>query len=449
MKPQLSEGIDMSVKWEKTEGSKGTLDFTISKEEIKLGLDAAFNKAKKNLNIPGFRKGKVPRQVFNSMYGEEALYEDALNEALPKAYDAAVAEAGIDPVGQPQINVKSMEKGQDWEIQAEVPVKPEVTLGQYKDLDVLKQDRSISEDAVETNLQNQREQQAELVLKEEAAENGDTVVIDYEGSVDGVPFEGGKADNHSLELGSDSFIPGFEEQLVGVKPGEEKDVQVTFPEEYHSEDLSGKEAVFKVTVHEVKSKQLPELDDEFAKDIDEDVETLDELKEKIRKELTEGRENAANEAVEDEAIRKAVENAEINDIPHEMVHDEVHRQMEMFLNNMERQGISPELYYQITGTTEEDLHKQMEGDAEFRVRTNLVLEAVVEKENLDATEEEIQEEVSSLSEEYGMDEEAVRNALSEDMLKHDIRLKKAIDVITSTAKETIDQEDEKEASEEE
>ena len=437
----------MSVKWEKTGASTGTLEFTITKEQVKTGLDAAFNKAKQNLNIPGFRKGKVSRQVFNSMYGESALFEDALNEVLPEAYGDAVDEAGIEPVGRPEIDVKSMEKGEDWEIIATVPVKPDVKLGQYKDLDVTKQDRNVSDEEVDSTLESKREQQAELVLKEEAAKDGDTVVIDYVGSVDGVPFEGGKAENHSLELGSNSFIPGFEDGLVGVKPGEEKDVTVTFPEEYQEESLSGKEAVFNVKVHEVKSKELPEMDDEFAKDVDEDVETLDELKEKIRKQLEEGRENAANEAVEDEAIRKAVENAEITEIPDEMVHDETHRQMEMFLNNMEKQGISPELYYQITGTKEADLHKQMEGEAEFRVRTNLVLEAIVEEEKVEATEEEVNEEVSNLAEEYGMEESAVRGALSKEMLVHDIRLKKAIDLITTSAKETLEPETEEDTEE--
>ncbi len=430
----------MSVKWEKTGASTGTLEFTITKEEIKTGLDAAFNKARQNISVPGFRKGKISRQVFNSMYGESALFEDALNEVLPEVYSKAVDEAGIDPVGRPDIDVKSMEEGQDWEIVATVPVKPEVTLGQYKELDVTKQERNVSDEEVDANLESKREQHAEMVLKESAAENGDTVVIDYEGSVDGVPFDGGKAENHSLELGSNSFIPGFESGLVGVEPGEERDVTVTFPEEYQAEELAGKEAVFKVKVHEIKAKALPELDDEFAKDIDEEVDTLAELKEKVRKQLEEGREAAATEAVEDEAIRKAVENAEIEDIPGDMIHDETHRQMDVFLNNMEKQGISPELYYQLTGTKEADLHKQMEGEAEFRVRTNLVLEAIVEEEKVDATEEEITEEVKSLAQEYGMEESAVRGALSKDMLIHDIRLKKAIDLITTSAKETLEPE---------
>lgn len=430
----------MSVKWEKTGASTGTLEFTITKEKIKTGLDAAFNKARQNISVPGFRKGKISRQVFNSMYGESALFEDALNEVLPEVYSKAVDEAGIDPVGRPDIDVKSMEEGQDWEIVATVPVKPEVTLGQYKELDVTKQERNVSDEEVDANLESKREQHAEMVLKESAAENGDTVVIDYEGSVDGVPFDGGKAENHSLELGSNSFIPGFESGLVGVEPGEERDVTVTFPEEYQAEELAGKEAVFKVKVHEIKAKALPELDDEFAKDIDEEVDTLAELKEKVRKQLEEGREAAATEAVEDEAIRKAVENAEIEDIPGDMIHDETHRQMDVFLNNMEKQGISPELYYQLTGTKEADLHKQMEGEAEFRVRTNLVLEAIVEEEKVDATEEEITEEVKSLAQEYGMEESAVRGVLSKDMLIHDIRLKKAIDLITTSAKETLEPE---------
>lgn len=428
----------MSVNWEKTGATTGLLRFTIDKDTVKKGLDKTFNEVKKSLNVPGFRKGRVPRQIFNNMYGEEALYEDTLNELIPEAYSKAIEEAGIEPVDQPQIDVKSMEKGEDWEVEATVTVAPEVELGQYTDLEVTKQDREIAEDAVEQNIQSKREEQAELVIKEDAAEEGDTVVIDYEGFKGEEAFEGGQGENHSLELGSDSFIPGFEEQLVGAKAGDELEVNVTFPEEYHAEDLAGEEAVFKVTVHEVKTKELPELDDEFAKDVDEDVETLDELREKIREQLQEGRNNAADEAVEDEAIRKAVENATIEEIPYAMSHQEVHRQMDIFLNNLQNQGISPEMYYQITGTTEQDLHQQMEVGAEFRVRTNLVLEAIVEKEGLSATDEEKEEEIKNLAKEYGMEEENVRSVLSEDMLVHDIAMKKAIDLITDSAKEVLE-----------
>ncbi|WHZ31800.1 trigger factor [Desemzia incerta] len=425
----------MTAKWEKKGINDGVLSFEISEEQVKQGIETAFNKVKGTLSVPGFRKGKVPRKVFNKMYGEEALYEDALNAILPEAYAAALEEAGIEPVDQPEIDVKSMETGKPWEIEAKVTVRPEVTLGDYTGLEVPKQDREVTDEDVVENLESKRSAQAELVLKEEAAENGDTVVIDFEGFKDGEAFEGGKGDNFSLELGSNSFIPGFEEQLVGTKAGDEVEVNVTFPEDYQAEDLKGQDAVFKVKVHEVKAKELPELDDEFAKDIDDEVDSLDELKEKVKKQLTEAKSASADEAVEDAAIRKAVENATIEEIPHAMVHDEVHRQMESFLNNMQQQGVSPEMYYQITGTTEQDLHKQMEVDAEFRTKTNLVLEAIVEKENFDPSEEEVEEEIKNLAEEYGMEADAVRNALTPDMLKHDISLKKAIDLITSTAVE--------------
>ena len=428
----------METNFEKTGATTGRLEFTIDQETVQKGLDKTFKKVQKNLNVPGFRKGRVPRRIFNQMYGEAALYEDTLNDLLPAAYSKAVQEAGIEPVAQPNIDIKSVEKNQDWELIAEVTLKPEVELGQYKEIEVTKQDRNVSEEDVDAALDRRRESLAELTIKEDAAEEGDTVVIDYEGFVGDEAFEGGKGENHSLVLGSNSFIPGFEDQLVGVKAGDEKDVTVTFPEEYHSDELAGKEAVFKVKVHEVKVKELPELDDEFVKDLDEDVETVDELKDKIRKELEESKTTAADDARDDEAIRKAVENAKIEEIPHEMSHEEVHRQMDMFLNNLKQQGISPEMYYQMTNSTEEDLHKQFEGDAEFNVRTNLVLEAIVAAENLDATEEDMEKEISDLAKQYNMPEDQVRSVLSPELLNRDISLKKAIDLITSTAKETLE-----------
>lgn len=428
----------METTFEKTGATTGRLEFTIDQETVQKGLDKTFKKVQKSLNIPGFRKGRVPRRIFNQMYGESALYEDTLNDLLPAAYSKAVQEAGIEPVAQPNIDIKSVEKNQDWELIAEVTLKPEVELGQYKEIEVAKQDRSVSDEDVDAALDRRRESLAELTIKEDAAEEGDTAVIDYEGFVGDEAFEGGKGENHSLVLGSNSFIPGFEDQLVGVKAGDETDVTVTFPEEYHSDELAGKEAVFKVKVHEVKVKELPELDDEFVKDLDEDVETVDELKEKIRKELEESKTTAADDARDDEAIRKAVEDAKIEEIPHEMAHEEVHRQMDMFLNNLKQQGISPEMYYQMTNSSEEDLHKQFEGDAEFNVRTNLVLEAIVDAENLDATEEDMEKEISDLAGQYNMPEDQVRSVLSPDLLNRDISLKKAIDLITSTAKETLE-----------
>ena len=425
----------MSVSFENKATNRGVITFTIDQDKIQPALDQAFNKVKKNLNAPGFRKGHMPRAVFNQKFGEEALYEDALNAILPAAYEAAVAELSLDVVAQPKIDIQSMEKGQEWTLTAEVVTKPEVKLGVYKDLEVsVEATKEVTDAEVDEKVERERNNLAELIIKEDAAELGDTVVIDFVGSVDGVEFDGGKGDNFSLELGSGQFIPGFEDQLVGAKAGETVDVNVTFPEDYQAEDLAGKDAKFVTTVHEVKAKEVPALDDELAKDIDEEVETLDELKAKYRKELEAAKEIAYDDAVEGAALELAVANAEIVELPEEMVHDEVHRAMNEFMGNMQRQGISPEMYFQLTGTTEEDLHKQYEADADKRVKTNLVIEAIAKAEGFEASDEEIEKEITDLASEYNMEVEQVRNLLSADMLKHDIAMKKAVDVVTSTAK---------------
>lgn len=425
----------MSVSFENTATNRGVVTFTIGQDKIQPALDQAFNKVKKNLNAPGFRKGHMPRAVFNQKFGEEALYDDALNAILPAAYETAIAELGLDVVAQPKIDVKSIEKGQDWTLTAEVVTKPEVKLGAYKDLEVsVEASKEVTDEEVDAKLESERKNLAELVVKEGAAENGDTVVIDFVGSVDGVEFDGGKGENHSLELGSGQFIPGFEDQLVGAKAGDEVEVKVTFPEDYQAADLAGKAAVFVTKVNEVKAKEVPALDDELAKDLDDEVETLDELKAKYRKELEAAKEIAFDDAVEGAALDLAVENAEIVELPAEMVEDEVHRAMNEFMGNMQRQGISPEMYFQITGTTQEDLHKQYEADADKRVKTNLVIEAVAAAEGFDATEEEIQKEINDLAAEYNMEVSQVSALLSPEMLKHDITMKKAVEVITSTAK---------------
>ncbi|CDN26391.1 trigger factor [Limosilactobacillus fermentum] len=428
----------MSVKWERdSDAPKGTLTFDIDTETIQKGIDHAFTRTQKRISVPGFRKGHVPRTIFNQMYGEESLYQDALNDVLPDAYEAAIKEAGIEPVDQPQVNVESMEKGQPWTLTATVAVKPEVTLGDYKGMEVPEQDTSVSDADVDSELEKKRQQQAELVLKEdEAAADGDTVVIDYEGTVDGEKFDGGSADNYSLVLGSGSFIPGFEDQLVGHKADEDVDVNVTFPEDYHAKDLAGKDALFKVKIHEVKEKQLPELDDEFAKDVDEDVETLAELKDKVKKQLQDQKEAAAKAAIEDAAIEAAVANAETEEIPQAMLDDDTNRQLQQYLAGMQQQGINPQMYFQITNTTEDDLRKQFADDAAKRVKTNLVLEAVVKDANLNATDEDVQNEIADLAKQYGMDEEAVSKALTRDMLEHDIEIKKAVDLIADSAKQT-------------
>ena len=378
----------MSAKWERdSEASKGTLTFEIDVETAKKGIDQAFKRTQKRITVPGFRKGHVPRQLFNQMYGEEALYQDALNIVLPKAYEDAVKETGIEPVDQPQIDVKSLEKGQPWVLTAEVAVKPEVKLGDYKGMEVPAQDTTVSDKEVEDELESKRQQQAELVLKEDQpAENGDTVVIDYVGSVDGEKFDGGSADNYSLELGSGAFIPGFEDQLVGHKSGE-------------------------------------------------DVDTLDELKEKTKKQLQEQKEDAAHAAIEDAAIEAAVNNAETEEIPQAMLDDDTDRQVQQYLMGMQQQGINPKMYFQITGTTEDDLRKQFANDAAKRVKTNLVLEAIVKDANLEATDEDIDAEIKDLAAQYGMEEDAVKKALSKDMLSHDIQIKKAVDLVTDSAKQ--------------
>ena len=430
----------MSAKWERdSDASKGTLTFDIDVDTIKKGIDEAFVETRKKITVPGFRKGRVPRQIFNQMYGEESLYQDALNKVLPDAYSAAVKETKIQPVAQPQIEIKSMEKGQPWTLTATVDVMPEVKLGDYKGMEVPEQDTTVSDADVDSEIEKKRQQQAELVLKEDKpAEKGDTVVIDYEGSVDGKKFDGGSADNYSLELGSGSFIPGFEDQLIGHNSGDDVDVKVTFPEDYHAKNLAGKDAIFKVKIHEIKEKQLPELDDDFAKDVDEDVDTLDELKDKTKKQLQEDKDNQAKAAIEDAAIERAVANAEIQDIPQAMLDDDTNRQMQQYLAGMQQQGISPQMYFQITGTKEDDLKKQFANDAEQRVKTNLVLEAIVDDAKLEASDDEIKQEIADLAKQYGMKEDAVEKALSKDMLSHDIKIKKAVDLVADSAKQVKD-----------
>ncbi|MFT8869938.1 trigger factor, partial [Liquorilactobacillus nagelii] len=388
----------MSAKWEKQSENTGKLTFEIAPDKVKEGLDEAFTKVKKNLNVPGFRKGRVPRQIFNRMYGEEALYQDAVNILLPDAYSTAIAETKIKPVDQPKVDVESLEKDKPWVLTAMVTVEPEVEVGEYKNLEVAVQSTEVTDQEVTDELEKKREQQAELVLKEdEPAAKGDTVIIDFDGKLDGKSFEGGKSDNYSLELGSNSFIPGFEDQLVGHKADEDVKVKVTFPEDYQAEDLKGKDAVFDVKIHEVKAKQLPDLDDDFAKDVDEEVETLAELKAKIKEKLQDDKDQAAKDAVQDEAISKAVENAKIGSIPQSMLDEDIDRQTQEYLSGMQQQGINPETYYKLTGSSEADLRKQFEKGSEKRVKTSLVLEAIVAKENVEVSDEEIKQEIDNLA----------------------------------------------------
>ncbi|MEC1499823.1 trigger factor [Bacillus sonorensis] len=420
----------MSVKWEKQEGNEGVLTVEVDADTFNKALDDAFKKVVKQVSIPGFRKGKVPRALFEKRFGVEALYQDALDILLPVEYPKAVEEAGIEPVDRPEIDVEKIEKGESLVFTAKVTVKPEVKLGEYKGLGIEKDDTAVTDEDVQNELKSLQERQAELVVKEGGkVEEGDTVVLDFEGFVDGEAFEGGKAENYSLEVGSGSFIPGFEDQLVGLEAGAEKDVEVTFPEEYHAEDLAGKPAVFKVKIHEIKAKELPELDDEFAKDVDEEVETLAELTEKTKKRLEEAKENEADAKLREELVTKAAENAEI-DIPQAMIDTELDRMMKEFEQRLQMQGMNLELYFQFSGQDETALKEQMKEDAEKRVKSNLTLEAIAKAEDLQVTDEEVEEELSKMAEAYNMPVENIKQAIgSTEGMKEDLKVRKAIDFL--------------------
>ncbi|MBZ1511841.1 trigger factor [Leuconostoc mesenteroides] len=420
------------------EKNQGTLEFEIARAQVEEGLEQAFQRNKNEVSIPGFRKGKVTKQLFFQKFGEEALYQQAMDIVLPAAYEAAIDEAGITSVGRPNIEPVSMNKGEAWTLKAVVKTAPAIKLGEYLNLEVEAQDEEVADADVDAEIKRLQDGQAELVLQEESvkAENGDTVVIDFDGSVDGVKFDGGQGKDFSLALGSGQFIPGFEEQLVGHTAGEDVNVNVTFPEDYQAADLAGKEALFEVTIHELKRKELPELDDEFAKDVDEEVETLAELKEKTSKKLADEKAQAAKAAFEDAVISKAVDNASVDgdEIPAEMIDEDVHRQIDQYLGQLQQQGISREMFFQISGQTEDDLHKQFEEGAETRVKTGLVLEAIVAAEKIDPSAEQVSEEVASLAAQYNMEEDKVRAAISESMLKHDIAMREAIKKVTDSAK---------------
>ncbi|HJV16787.1 MAG TPA: trigger factor [Bacillales bacterium] len=425
----------MTVKWEKLEGNKGVLTIEVSVEKVSEGLDAAFQKVVKQVNVPGFRKGKMPRGMFEKRFGVESLYQNALDILLPDAYAAAIDETGIDPIDHPEIDIEQMEKGKILIFKATVEVKPEVKLGEYKGLEVEEMDTSVTEEDVNNELATLQSRQAELVVKEEGkAENGDTVVIDFEGFVNGEAFEGGKGENYSLELGSGSFIPGFEEQLIGTAAGESKDVEVTFPEEYHAAELAGKPAVFKTTVHEIKAKEFPALDDEFAKDVDDEVETLDALKEKIKTRLENSKKHEAEHHLQNSLVEKAAANAEV-EIPSVMVDTEINLMMQEFEQRLQTQGMNMELYFQFSGQDEKALRAQMQEEAENRVRVNLTLEAIVKAESLEVTDEDVSCELEKMAEMYKMTVEAIENALgSLNGIKSDLKLKKAVDFLIENKK---------------
>lgn len=426
----------MSVKWEKQEGNQGLLTIEVPATEVNNALDKAFNKIVKQINEPGFRKGKMPRPLFEKKYGVEALYQDALEIIIPDAYSNAIDEAGIEPVDYPEIaGTENFAKGQDFTFTATVTVKPEPKLGEYKGLEVTKLPTEVTDEEVEAQIQEQLARKAELEIKEDGAiEEGDTAVIDFEGFQGGEAFEGGKGEDYPLEIGSGSFIPGFEEQLVGVKAGESKEVVVTFPEEYHAAELAGKEATFKVTIKEVKTKVLPELNDEFAKEIDPEVESLEALRAKIKDQTVEQKKAESEGALRDELVEKAAANAEM-EIPAGMINTELDRMVQEFGQRLQMQGMNLELYFQFSGQTEEQLREQMREDAENRVRVALTLEAIAKAENVEVSEEDITTELDAMASQFGMTVDQIKTALGGTaILENDVKTKKTVELLVENAK---------------
>ncbi len=430
--------MNVNAKWEKQEGNQGKLTMEVDAASFKGALDQAFKKVVKDINVPGFRKGKVPRMIFEQRFGVESLYQDALDIILPQVYSKAIEETGIEPVDQPEVDVEQVEKGKELILTAKVTVKPEVKLGEYKGLEVEELETEVTEEDVNQELKQLQERFAELAVKEDGAiEEGDTAVMDFEGFVDGEAFEGGKAENYSLDIGSNTFIPGFEEQLIGMKTGEEKEVTVTFPEDYHAEELKGKDATFKVNVHEIKVKELPALDDEFAKDADEEVESFEELKTKIENRLKDQKASTAENSKRDAVVEQATQNAEI-DLPEVMVESEQANMLREFEQQIQSQGLTLDMYYQFAGVDQDGLKEQMKDDAEKRVRANLTLEAIAKAENLEVAEADIDKEYENMASTYNLEVDQVKQMLAmqggDDVVKADIRLKKAVDLLLEESK---------------
>ena len=427
----------MSLKTENLEHNMVKLTIEVSAEEFEKAMQGAYLKAKNKINIPGFRKGKAPRAMIEKMYGAGIFYEDAANALIPEAYDKEIANCDLNIVSQPKIDVVQIEKGKEFIFTAEVAVKPEVTLGEYKGLEVPKAEIEVTEEEIQKEIDKERENNARTIdVDDRAVANGDMIKLDFDGSVDGVPFAGGKAENYDLTVGSGSFIPGFEDQLVGAEIGKELDVTVTFPEEYHAKELAGKEAVFKCKVNEIKVKELPEADDEFAQDVSE-FDTLAEYKEDLKKKLTEKKEAAAKNAKETAAVEKAVENAEM-DIPAAMIDSQVRNMADDFARRLQSQGLSVEQYFQFTGMTAEKMMEQMRPEAEKRIKNSLTLEAIAAKENFEIADEKVEEELQKMADMYKMEKDKVKELLGEagiEQMKGDLKIQAAVDLLRDSAKE--------------
>lgn len=427
----------MSVQIEKLENSMAKLTIEASAEELEKALESAFQKNKNKISIPGFRKGKVPRQMIEKMYGPAIFYEDAANELIPQAYEKALDECEEDIVSSPEIDVTQIEKGKPFIFTALVALKPEVKLGKYKGVKVDKADTEVTDEEVDAEINKERENNARNIeVTDRAVKDGDMTVIDFEGFVDDVAFEGGKGENYPLTIGSGAFIPGFEEQLVGAEIGKEVEVNVTFPEDYQAEDLQGKAAVFKCTVKEIKEKELPELDDEFASEVSE-FETLAEYKADVKDKLTEKKVKEAKDAKEAAVIEAIVNDSEM-EIPEPMLTTQQRQMVDEFAQRMQMQGLSMEQYFQFTGATYDKMIEQVKPQAERRIKSRLVLEAIVKAEKIEASEEDYEEELKSMAEAYQMEVEKVKEMLPEksaEQIKQDIAVRKAAEFAVDHAKE--------------
>ena len=427
----------MSLQVEKLEKNMAKLTIEVSAEDLDKAMEKAYQKQKSRISLPGFRKGKAPRKMIESMYGKGVFMEDAVNSLVPQEYTKALGECDLEIVSQPEINVTQMEPGKALIFTADVAVKPEVTLGDYKGVEVTKSEIAVTDEEVDAEVKKEQDKNARTVAVEDrAAANGDITTIDFEGFVDGVAFEGGKGTDYALTLGSSTFIPGFEDQLVGANTGDHVEVKVTFPEEYQAKELAGKEAVFQCDVKKIETKEVPELDDEFAKDVSE-FDTLAEYKEDVKKKLTEKKEKEARTAKENAAVDKAIENAQM-DIPELMTKTECRQMMDDFSRRMQQQGLSMEQYFQFTGQSMDKMMEDMKPQALKRIQTRLVLEKVAEAENIQPSEEEITEEIQKMADAYKMEADKIREAIGEsglEQMKKDMAVQKAVTVIADAAVE--------------
>ena len=427
----------MSLQVEKLEKNMAKLTIEVSAEDLDKAMEKAYQKQKSRISLPGFRKGKAPRKMIESMYGKGVFMEDAVNSLVPQEYTKALGECDLEIVSQPEINVTQMEPGKALIFTADVAVKPEVTLGDYKGVEVPKSEIAVTDEEVDAEVKKEQDKNARTVAVEDrAAANGDITTIDFEGFVDGVAFEGGKGTDYALTLGSGTFIPGFEDQLVGANTGDHVEVKVTFPEEYQAKELAGKEAVFQCDVKKIETKEVPELDDEFAKDVSE-FDTLAEYKEDVKKKLTEKKEKEARTAKENAAVDKAIENAQM-DIPELMTKTECRQMMDDFSRRMQQQGLSMEQYFQFTSQSMDKMMEDMKPQALKRIQTRLVLEKVAEAENIQPSEEEITEEIQKMADAYKMEADKIREAIGEsglEQMKKDMAVQKAVTVIADAAVE--------------